>query len=390
MFLGFVVLNLNPFLLDFFGLARGYGLASGLSMAALFFLYEAWRRPELIRAVVLLLLSLTCASLADLSNFTWLNLHLPVFAASMLVLFVDRERFAFKLDRVRLAAAAFLSFANFWFIYRLGIRVWSLKSSGELYGRGKSGFFTDTLGSMVDSYLYTESYSEPVRQGVRLLLVAGFLIALGVISYSTWKNHRITFSTILLLMLILAIAAPVVEHQILGIEYPVERLVLYYIPLLGLLAMTVVDEILSNPPFFALKAMGQACCMALLGAMVLHFARTANLHSTRSWAYDADTKSAVLDLERYFDTTGTNQINIGNNWIFEPTINFYRKTLPLTRLNPATRNRLLHADNDVVLCYPEDLPDRNNYTALKLYPSRVVLYRVAKNRESSTSSSEHK
>jgi hypothetical protein len=112
MLVGFAILNLNPFLLDFFGLARGYGLASGLSMAALFFLYEALRRPELLRAAVLLLLSLRCASLADLSNFTWLNLHLPVFAASMLVLLQDRDRFALKLDRARLAVAAVLSFAT--------------------------------------------------------------------------------------------------------------------------------------------------------------------------------------------------------------------------------------------------------------------------------------
>jgi len=377
MLLGFVVLNLNPFLLDFFGLARGYGLASGLSMAALFFLYEASRRPELQRVAVLLLLSLTCISLADLSNFTWLNLHLAVFAASMLALLLDRERFALRLDRARLAVAAVLSLANFWFVYRLVLRIWRLKTSGELYGRGKSGFFMDTLGSMVDSYFYTQSYSESIRQGVRLLLVAGFFIAIAVISYSTWKNLRITFSTILLLMLILAIAAPVLEHHILGVEYPLERLTLYYMPLLGLLTMTVVDEILSKPPR-ALRVIGQACCTALLVAMVLHFSRTANLHSTLTWSYDADTKSAVLDLERYFDTTGTNKINVGNNGNFEPAINFYRKTRFFTWLNPATRDWLLQQDNDAVICYPEDLPNRDNYTALKRYPGGTVLYRVAK------------
>jgi hypothetical protein len=258
-----------------------------------------------------------------------------------------------------------------------------------LYGRGKAGFFTDTLGSIVDSYFYTQWYSESIRQGVRFLVVAGFLIALAVLSYATWKNLRITFSTILLLMLILTIAEPVLEHHILGIEYPVEPIALYYVPLLKLLIMIVVDEILLSPPR-ALRAMGQACCMALLGAIMLHFARTANLYSTLSWAYDADTKSAVLDLERYFHTTGTNKINFGNNWIFEPTINFYRRTLFFTWLNPATRDRLLQHDNDVVFCYPEDLQNRDNYTALKRYPSGMVLYRVTKTADLSTSRAEHK
>jgi hypothetical protein len=96
--LGFALFNLNPFLLDFFGLARGYGLALGLSMASLFFLRKAWDRTDLFHSSTFLLLSLTCASLADLLNYAWLNIHLP-FAASLLILSLRHDAITVRLSR---------------------------------------------------------------------------------------------------------------------------------------------------------------------------------------------------------------------------------------------------------------------------------------------------
>ena len=76
--LGFGLLNLNPFLLDFFGLARGYGLASGLSLTSLWFLKEAWDRMGTFSGRTLIFLSFTFAALAVNANFAWINVHLAM------------------------------------------------------------------------------------------------------------------------------------------------------------------------------------------------------------------------------------------------------------------------------------------------------------------------
>ena len=61
---GLLLLNLNPYLLDFFGLSRGYGLSIGFMMGALYFLFT----NQLPRMFVF-------ATAAVLANFSMLNIY---------------------------------------------------------------------------------------------------------------------------------------------------------------------------------------------------------------------------------------------------------------------------------------------------------------------------
>jgi hypothetical protein len=64
---GLLLLSLNPYLLDFFALSRGYGLSLGLMMGALYFLL----REELPRTFVF-------ATAAVLANFSMLNVYIAL------------------------------------------------------------------------------------------------------------------------------------------------------------------------------------------------------------------------------------------------------------------------------------------------------------------------
>ncbi len=82
---GYLLLNLNPYVLDFFSLCRGYGLSLGLMTAALFFFLSfldrsVQRQPRGSRP---LKLSLAAASLAVLANFNLLNVYLSLVAFAM-------------------------------------------------------------------------------------------------------------------------------------------------------------------------------------------------------------------------------------------------------------------------------------------------------------------
>jgi hypothetical protein len=369
--LGFALLNFNPFLLDFFGLARGYGLALGLSMAALFFLRQAWQQPNLIRRAALLLFSLICASLADLANFTWLNLHLALLAASLVVLF-DGTRDHVKVDRTSrtsLLCAVVIAGSNAWFIRNLARRIWALSEQGQLYARGKNGFISDTLGSLVESYFYMQPYPSSFKTAIMAVAIVAFLLAAAVIGYRTCKDRRISFSAVLLVIGVLAVAEPIVEHVFLGTEYPVERIALYYVPIAALLSVFAVDEtfVTSGAPF---PLAGSVSCGLLISGMLFHLYKTENLHHTMTWFYDANTKSAVLEMERLFGGSNTEQkINIGNDWTFEPSLNYYRTTRHYDWLNPATRNRLDVDDNDVIYAYAEELENRaGTYSVIQRYP----------------------
>jgi hypothetical protein len=94
---GFLLLNVNPYVLDFFSLSRGYGLSLGFLMAGLYFFFSfleetASRDPRGLRH---LYLSLAALSLAVLSNFVLLNAYLSLVIFSFIVLAIlnSRERF---------------------------------------------------------------------------------------------------------------------------------------------------------------------------------------------------------------------------------------------------------------------------------------------------------
>jgi hypothetical protein len=162
------------------------------------------------------------------------------------------------------------------------------------------------------------------------------------------------------------------------VEYPVDPIALFYIPLAAVAIMFLIDETIAGAGRTTI-GLTSVCVALLLAGSVGHLFRTVNTERTFTWAYDADTKNAITDILGYRSSRGaTSRIKVGNNWIFEPTLNFYRLTLSYDWLSPATRVDLNSPDNDVVYCYPEDLKDYPlPYTILKRYPlTQTVLVRI--------------
>jgi hypothetical protein len=81
---GLLLLNLNPYLLDYFSLSRGYGLSLGFLMGALLFLFRFV--GTLSTGTVdgrLLSLALLFAAGAVMANFAMLNVYVSVFAVGL-------------------------------------------------------------------------------------------------------------------------------------------------------------------------------------------------------------------------------------------------------------------------------------------------------------------
>src|SRR5206468_2416472 len=97
----FLILNLNPFLLDFFSLARGYGISIAMMMASLFFLYcYCQKKSDFTNA----LYSLVFGALATLAHLTLLNYFFALSAILVaLIFFQDKEKY------LKLKTAGFIS-----------------------------------------------------------------------------------------------------------------------------------------------------------------------------------------------------------------------------------------------------------------------------------------
>ncbi len=83
---GFLFLNLNPYVLDYFSLGRGYGLALGFEMAALYFflVFLDSRRPAKGDGNQALAMSLFLALASALANLSFLNVLMGFWVLAVL------------------------------------------------------------------------------------------------------------------------------------------------------------------------------------------------------------------------------------------------------------------------------------------------------------------
>jgi hypothetical protein len=83
---GFLFLNLNPYVLDYFSLGRGYGLALGFEMAALYFflIFLDSSRPAKDNGSQALAMSLSLAMASALANLSFLNVLMGFWVLAVL------------------------------------------------------------------------------------------------------------------------------------------------------------------------------------------------------------------------------------------------------------------------------------------------------------------
>jgi hypothetical protein len=124
---GFILLNANPYLLDFFSISRGYGLALGFAIPALFYFLRFIDDTQAgsSRASKSLTVALAAAGAAVLANFTLLIVYLSLALIAGLVLVLSARRRAQILAPAGVArtsapllagaiVAAVAVFVNFW------------------------------------------------------------------------------------------------------------------------------------------------------------------------------------------------------------------------------------------------------------------------------------
>lgn len=366
--LGFGLLNLNPFLLEFFGLARGYGMASAFSLLALCLLQESWQRFGTTQGRTLLFLSSALTPLAVFANYTWLNFQVA-FTAVALVLIVADYRASKVRSRGHLDYAAACLVVNGASIFYFAIKMLDLRRKGDLYAGTEDGFVHGTLRSLAQYYLY-EVNGVPAAADVLVYSVLGVVALIGVwLVVRSVRERRVHFSGILFGILILLSLAPIAEHILFKTMFPADRGALCYVPLFAVLMACVADELASSS--FGIPVGTWAASVLLTGAMVVHFARTANVTHTLIWWYDANTRDAITEVEMLFREKGIDPpVTIGVFWPFERTLNYYRSVRNYTWLERVQPDPPQSKPYDFLYCpIGFDLGEaRKRYSLVRQYP----------------------
>ncbi len=363
----FVLLNLDPFLLDFFSLARGYGLSMGFMMAGLFFLYRFVEEGGNTKHAVL---ALACTALGALANLPLVNFFIVLTVVIYLFLLFCLLKKKITLRKALVRGIIFLPVPLVLLCWAIPLS-FTLRKANALYYGGTEGFWSDTVRSTIKAFLYEpeNNYLAPVL-GISVVVVTVFSFAW--LFYDLFYRRKIHFFSGAVLFLLLACALlSQLQHFFLGTFFLTERTALFFIPLVILLLLFLLQRITQlhyrffwfAPIFFFLFA--------------VHFFMNINFYFVQQWRENADVKSVIGFLEKKKREIPFERKNIymGIEFIYEPCLNYYRAANHLEWLNIVTPEGLLPTQDYFLVSKNRRDPLLNNADEVARFPSGAVLYK---------------
>ncbi|MFK7774044.1 MAG: ArnT family glycosyltransferase [Saprospiraceae bacterium] len=327
---GFCLLNLNPFLLEFFSLARGYGLGVGWMMMSIYFLFRWVESGKLS-------LGMYCyigAFLAVLSNFIFLNYWA---SATAVFIFFSLEKQLFVKNEqqgnssLKSIGLPILSSLALFFLIKNPIQF--LQSKGEFVYGAES--LMESFVEMVRASVMSQGYFNPFTTNVFILLslvLLGFSTVVGIFYFFKKGNNsfsKIHFTGVGLMVLMMM--AMVVQYHLLDVKYLMGRKSTMLLPFFGLSVYLFLAFL------FREKSKNWTVGFALLITVFSfnHFYRTFDLNETVEWDYDAYTKDMIQYLKENLEEN--QKIGLGVFWIYGPASEFYKEYFSMEEIGEVVR-----------------------------------------------------
>ena len=318
-------LMLNPFVVDFFGLARGYGLAMAFFSGSLFYFLKFHEGPDNNKALAK---GFLFSVLTIYSNYSFIipiiTLHLghiiQTYSKKQKRLITKKQLLLFGIE----VFALFPALGN----------ILLLKKRNELYFGGTNNIIEDTLFSIFEHTFLVELINY--QNWIILLLILAVL-SFGLIIK---KQGSLRFLTIVLSA---GFLLPIILHFTLGMNYPLGRAALYWIVIFGVYFHKFLDYLFETKrKILSYLFTSNIAFISLFVAF--SFSSTINLTYTQQWKYDADTRSMLEVLNK--DVKSGEKYRLGINWLFEPTINYYIQAKNYDFLEPVTREGVDNKEYD--------------------------------------------
>lgn len=352
------ILILNTMMLDFFGLARGYGLSMGLSMVGFYYLFMLDNLALPFRKyMVYFVLTLIFSLLAVYSNLSALNVHI----AAIFVLIAGLIPYL-KTTQKNTRFKAILIFCGILLADCLALlpavfRLLMLRDNNELacFG-GSEGLFKTTISSLVRTFIYYVPYKLETFSIIQSFVIIVFVLSLTWVLIKLFMKQFDNFSRICFLLLLLLLA-PVLQNYFFNIPYPTDRTALLYYPVFSLLVIFLFSNAFTLSRNIFIKAIFSAVLIGTTSFIALNSYKNFNLiYSCSLWKYDTYDKQMleIIDKDRLADGK-QDSVRISCTWYYEPAINFYRSTRNYSWLMPADRQGP-GAEGDYYICAVQELP----------------------------------
>jgi len=337
----------NPYLLDFFGLCRGYAMSCALCTLSVSYMisgFIAFEKKHIWLAFFL-------AVLASYANFTLLVFWVAVIAITWLYFFVQFKTLKKKLIQPTILIILFsLAYAAL-----IAVPIIKMQSTNQFQYWESTGFYKGTIVPLVIQSLYDPAgFSSIIYHAISIFTI---VVVFGNLVYIMIKFVRSRFnpdylqkpvfvaSSILLLTAFVSILQCIILHtpNLYG------RTALFFFPLFIITFVTTIG-LISNQK----AKIFQGVVSFLLSFLLLfQIADKMSLKYVREWWFNADT----FEIIDYFNKTNPNQkISLKTNWLFHPSFYFYKYTgkIPYIDLKSIDHSIDINTDADYYYIMPGD------------------------------------
>jgi hypothetical protein len=333
-FAAFLIINLNPYLLDFFSLARGYGLSMGLMMVSIYYLYGFHKTFANKFAA----LSVLAAALSVLANYVMLNYCMALCAVLILLQAYhtfysgEKSKALFFLRNITIPLLIFLLLLLL--VVPIGFK---LRAAGALFFGGNTGFWKDTVHTIINKSFYELNYNywfQRLAKAYVVLAMGGASIVAAIRFFRKKDSANVLFLISSILLIGISAMATIAQHYLLGTLYLMDRTALFLMVLFTVMLVFFINELSEERKVLAIIGYASALVLGV------HFLVASNLNYTLEWKPDADTKGMLADLEKIKQVPKEkDNISISIPLLFETDINFYRDIKNLTWLNTVARSK---------------------------------------------------
>jgi hypothetical protein len=304
----FLVQLLNPYLLEFFSLARGYAPAVAFMTISVYHLVRYFYNKE-----VKLYYVFVPAFIAVLCNFVLLQFTCALAAVIVVGAALDRKYFLRTLYRTSVWVILIMIIVAY--------PVYLLMINHEFYFGGEHGLYADTLLSILYSYNY-RLFDRPHVQEIwlaffHIVLFLGLLVLFSV--GKKINTNVIQPKNVIAVLFVFTILVGLAQTNILHSKYLFARTALFLLPL-GMLAMySLIDGFSNIHKFFSYSIILTWSCIVLAHVFV-----TFNFKFSVEWPYEENNRKTFQEaciLARDYDL-----VEIGVDPLHFPAFKYYFKT----------------------------------------------------------------
>ncbi len=380
---GFLAVGMNPYVLDYLGLARGYGLGLGFTMLGLAALLSSFTESSGKVGVVTAQAGMVLFCLAALSNLSYL---LVLCSAMLLVgMFLvspgifDRRLPQFSgstwpvlMVKIILPAVPFLAYLAF----PIGI-IRKQKLFGE---GGHEGFWADTVTGLIQGTAYDSlRLWHNIDAMVAWVMVSSLFVPLAIIVLRRTDERKFLVLCLLAGMTFVVSLLSLAQHYLFHVAFLLGRRGMFLIPLFLLTLLALGDPPRHASRWYVLTAM----LFGLLAPSLLavHDVASMNLRTINDWNCYEGNRPAMLAIRSAIGWgTPERPRKIRVNGDFEGSMNFYRSMFGMERLLLPIRDDGLDGSADFYFGHTSDAVTMARYGARPLLvhqASGTVLYERA-------------